>query len=129
MARSPFGERLRKLRREADLNLVDLAEALGLSVAYVSAIERGERQPPDSLGISKMLRRIGRPDLLRELCLLAAKSRRSVEINLKGADEQRVDMLAALARRTEDGTLSDENVRQIMKILLETPAENEKETR
>lgn len=41
-----LGDRIRNLRRKRGLTQEDLAEALDLSVAYVSLIERGGRNPP-----------------------------------------------------------------------------------
>jgi transcriptional regulator with XRE-family HTH domain len=41
-----LGERVRTARRERGLTQEDLADALGISVAYVSLIERGGRNPP-----------------------------------------------------------------------------------
>lgn len=41
-----LGERLREQRRSRGLTQEALAEALDLSVAYVSLIERGGRNPP-----------------------------------------------------------------------------------
>jgi len=41
-----LGEKIRALRLRRHLTQQQLAEALGLSVAYVSLIERGGRNPP-----------------------------------------------------------------------------------
>lgn len=41
-----LGERVREQRRSRGLTQEDLAESLDLSVAYVSLIERGGRNPP-----------------------------------------------------------------------------------
>ncbi len=41
-----LGDRIRNLRRKRGLTQEDLAETLDLSVAYVSLIERGGRNPP-----------------------------------------------------------------------------------
>ena len=43
---TPFGERVRKLRQERGLLLKDMAAHLGVSSAYLSALERGERGKP-----------------------------------------------------------------------------------
>jgi transcriptional regulator with XRE-family HTH domain len=43
---TPFGERVRTLRRERGLLLKDMAAHLGVSSAYLSALERGERGKP-----------------------------------------------------------------------------------
>jgi transcriptional regulator with XRE-family HTH domain len=41
-----LGEKVRKLRHERGLTQETLADSLHLSVAYVSLIERGGRNPP-----------------------------------------------------------------------------------
>ncbi len=41
-----LGARIRKLRRQRGLTQGALAEAVDLSIAYVSLIERGGRNPP-----------------------------------------------------------------------------------
>lgn len=43
---TPFGERMRKLRAERGVTLKDMAEALGVSSAYLSALEHGKRGRP-----------------------------------------------------------------------------------
>jgi transcriptional regulator with XRE-family HTH domain len=47
-----LGERVRTRRRERGLTQEALAEALSLSVAYVSLIERGGRNPPFTTVVS-----------------------------------------------------------------------------
>ena len=43
---TPFGERLRKLRLEKNVTLKAMAQALGVSSAYLSALEHGKRGRP-----------------------------------------------------------------------------------
>lgn len=43
---TPFGDRIRKLRAERGVTLKDMAEALGVSSAYLSALEHGKRGRP-----------------------------------------------------------------------------------
>ena len=43
---TPFGVRLRQLRAERGIRLKDMAEALGVSAAYLSALEHGRRGRP-----------------------------------------------------------------------------------
>ena len=43
---TPFGDRMRKLRAERAVTLKDVAEALGVSSAYLSALEHGKRGRP-----------------------------------------------------------------------------------
>ena len=43
---TPFGEMVRRMRQERGLLLKDMAAHLGVSSAYLSALERGERGKP-----------------------------------------------------------------------------------
>lgn len=43
---TPFGEKLRKLRAERQVTLKDMAAAVGVSAAYLSALEHGRRGRP-----------------------------------------------------------------------------------
>jgi len=43
--RNKFGDRLRQLRREADLTQEQLASAAGVSVDFLSLVERGINAP------------------------------------------------------------------------------------
>lgn len=43
---TPFGERLRNLRSERDVTLKQMAEAVGVSAAYLSALEHGRKGRP-----------------------------------------------------------------------------------
>ncbi|MCA3561330.1 MAG: helix-turn-helix transcriptional regulator [Aestuariivirga sp.] len=43
---TPFGDKMRKLRSERGVTLKKMAEALGVSSAYLSALEHGKRGRP-----------------------------------------------------------------------------------
>ncbi len=43
---TPFGERMRDLRKAKCVTLKDMAEAIGVSSAYLSALEHGKRGRP-----------------------------------------------------------------------------------
>lgn len=43
---TPFGERMRKLRAERHVTMKEMAEAIGVSSAYLSALEHGKRGRP-----------------------------------------------------------------------------------
>jgi transcriptional regulator with XRE-family HTH domain len=43
---TPFGEKIRKLRLERGVTLKDMASAIGVSPAYLSALEHGKRGRP-----------------------------------------------------------------------------------
>lgn len=43
---TPFGDRMRKLRAEREITLKEMADGLGVSSAYLSALEHGKRGRP-----------------------------------------------------------------------------------
>ena len=43
---TPFGEHLRRLRRKKGVTQQDMADAIGVSQAYLSALEHGKRGQP-----------------------------------------------------------------------------------
>ena len=43
---TPFGDKMRRLRTERKVTLRDMAEAIGVSSAYLSALEHGKRGRP-----------------------------------------------------------------------------------
>ena len=112
---SAFGKELRMLRKAAKLNLVDLANALDCSVAYISAVERGEKNPPGPDAIHKLLVRLGRPDQFANMVTLAIRSRNTIEIPLKNVSDSLANALVSLARRCDAGeAISPEEEDQVM---------------
>ena len=54
-----FGERLKKLRKEKDISLRQMAKILGITPPYLSRIENGHEHPPKAEHISKMAEILG----------------------------------------------------------------------
>ena len=79
-----FGRNIRSLRRASDLGQAEVAEAIGTSVAYLSQVETGRKGPLSTPQINKFVNMIGCPDLLCDLCCLAAMQSRKVEISIEG---------------------------------------------
>lgn len=52
---TPFGERLRCMRRERGISQKEMAAALGVSAAYLSALEHGRRSPPNWALVQKII--------------------------------------------------------------------------
>lgn len=52
---TPFGEKIRALRAERGLTLTAMAEALGVSAAYLSALEHGRRGRPSWYLIQRII--------------------------------------------------------------------------
>ncbi|OQM73976.1 helix-turn-helix domain-containing protein [Manganibacter manganicus] len=52
---TPLGERIRALRQERGLNQKEMAAAIGVSAAYLSALEHGRRGVPSWTLIQKII--------------------------------------------------------------------------
>lgn len=52
---TPFGERMRQMRRARGVTQKEMARALGVSAAYLSALERGHRGRPNWALIQKII--------------------------------------------------------------------------
>lgn len=120
MSKNLFGDELRKLRQDAQLNLADVAEAAGCSIVYVSQVERGIKPPFTRDKLVAVLRRLGCPGRLKELLNVAARTgitRAAVQIDLRGKTQEETQMLTLLARRAQDGAISPDVAEQIRKLL------------
>lgn len=56
MALTPFGKKLRQLRDKQAMTQKDMAAALGVSAAYLSALEHGKRGVPRWIFIQEVIR-------------------------------------------------------------------------
>ncbi|MGO8993895.1 MAG: helix-turn-helix domain-containing protein [Polyangiaceae bacterium] len=94
--RRGFGERLRELRKKAEMTLGDVAENLGVSVVYVSDVERGNRPPlrPDLIDKIAVVLKSDATDLHR----LAAEVRGAFEVRTDRIPERAKEFMAGLAR-------------------------------
>lgn len=113
---TPFGERVRRLRRERGLLLKDMAAHLGVSSAYLSALERGERGKPTWTLIQGVIHYFNIIwDEADELARLADLSDPRVKIDTAGTTPRATLFANRLAR--EIGTLRDEDVEALLAVL------------
>lgn len=113
---TPFGERVRQLRRERGLMLKDMAAHLGVSSAYLSALERGERGKPTFTLIQGVLQYFSIIwDEADELARLADLSDPRVRIDTAGVGPRATLLANRLAR--EIGSLSEDDVENLLAIL------------
>jgi transcriptional regulator with XRE-family HTH domain len=113
---TPFGARVRELRRQRGLLLKDMAAHLGVSSAYLSALERGERGKPTWTllqGVLQYFHIIW--DEADELVRLADLSDPKVKIDASARGPEGVLLANRLAR--EFGALTDEDVATILAVL------------
>ncbi|MCB8819217.1 helix-turn-helix domain-containing protein [Microvirga rosea] len=113
---TPFGERVRQLRRQRGLMLKDMAAHLGVSSAYLSALERGERGKPTWTLIQGVLQYFNIIwDEADELARLADLSDPRVKLDTSGTDPKTTLLANRLAR--EIRTLSERDIETMLGIL------------
>lgn len=113
---TPFGEKVRRLRRERGLLLKDMAAHLGVSSAYLSALERGERGKPTWALIQGTLQYFHIIwDEADELARLADMSDPRVKIDTSGTSPRATLLANRLSR--EIGGLTDDEVDAVLAIL------------
>jgi len=107
---TPFGERLRRLRAERGLALQDMAAALGVSPAYLSALEHGHRGKPNRRFVHQVCQYFGIIwDDAEALQALADRSHPRVTVDTSGlspAATEFANLLAARIRELPEETLA-----------------------
>ena len=108
-----FGEYIRHLREQANKSMRAMAEAVGVSVVYISDIERGRRNPPQGEKLSKLAEFLEMD--IKDLEEMAAKERKRVGLELEDKGDIIADAALTLARRWD--SITNEEASQILKIL------------
>ena len=112
---NPFGELIRSTRRSQELTLGVLASKVGISVTYLSDIERGKRLPPSEEAVTGLAEAL---DLLEGDLLEAAARQRAARngaVRIASRNPEVMAVAAGLARRAE--TLDDEDLERLREIL------------
>ena len=118
---TPFGVKLRQLRAERGIALKDMAEALGVSAAYLSALEHGRRGRPTHamvVAICAQLNIIW--DEADELLRLARLSHPRITVDTAGLSPRATELANLLAERIR--RLPPEKVERVLEILRSEPA-------
>lgn len=117
MTLTPLGKLLRKLRIDLGIKLKDMAEGVGVSMAFLSAIELGKRQISEDLlnTVQRYFLNKGL-DVAKDLRAAVDQSRNNLSIDLSNLGPNERDLLAAFARRFPS---MDEDAKQKIKTLLE----------
>ncbi len=113
---TPFGQRVRTLREARGMTLAQMAEGLGVSPAYLSALEHGKRGRPTFTLIQGAIHLLGVIwDEADELVRLADLSHPRVIVDTAGLDPEATLLANRLAR--EIGLLEGEDLRRLAAIL------------
>jgi transcriptional regulator with XRE-family HTH domain len=112
---TPFGKAIRKMRIDLAITLKEMAERLGVTPAYLSAVETGKKRVTDDL-LDKIeehysLSAIEARDLRRQ----ADQSASVIKLKMNGTDNGIREMATVFSRRFSD--LEEKEVQEIMNIL------------
>ncbi|MFO1122255.1 MAG: helix-turn-helix transcriptional regulator [Hyphomicrobiales bacterium] len=108
---TPFGDRMRKLRAERGMTLKAMAEAVGVSPAYLSALEHGKRGRPSWHLIQRIIAHFNIIwDEAEEVVHLARISHPRIPIDTAGLSPRATELanrLAAEIGKLDQATLED----------------------
>ena len=114
MAKNGFGKLLREAREGAERSMGALARHLGVSVSYISDVERGNRQPLVDDRITAAAEFLGVDP--RPLLKAAAETRGAFHLDTQVSPQHR-QVGAMLARQW--GAIPDDKLAQIKELLEE----------
>lgn len=113
---TPFGARIRSLRQARGISLKQMAADLGVSAAYLSALEHGHRGRPSWLLLQRICGYLNIIwDDAEELAELAKMSHPRVTIDTAGLSPKATLLANELGRRIDK--LDDPKLEQILKLL------------
>ena len=113
---TPFGVAIRKLRLDKGMRLLDLAKRIGLSPAFLSAIETGKKPIPDAYVVRVARAMELSPAEIRELRRAADRTRK--EVGVEELPEDQRELVAAFARKLDE--LPSDMMEKLKKIVLKS---------
>ena len=117
---TPFGQKVRDLRRQKGVSQKEMASALGVSAAYLSALEHGRRGVPTWAFTQKI---IGYFNIIwddaEEVQRLAETSHPRVVIDTSGLPPAATELANLLAERI--GELSEDELHEFIMLLKGSP--------
>ena len=113
---TPFGAKLRELRKSRNLTLAEMAKSIGVSSAYLSALEHGKRGRPSwhlVQGIIAYLNIIW--DEAEELIKLSRLSHPRIAIDTSGLEPQATELANQLSKSI--AKLDPNTIRQMLELI------------
>jgi len=113
---TPFGARLRQLREDRGIRLKDMAEELGVSATYLSALEHGRRSKPNWSFIQRVIHYFNIIwDEADELQRLADVSNPKITVETAGLPPKATELANRLAR--DIATLTEADLEALLETL------------
>ncbi|MBX3524961.1 MAG: helix-turn-helix transcriptional regulator [Rhodoblastus sp.] len=123
---TPLGAKLREMRAERGVTLKHMAHAIGVSPAYLSALEHGKRGAPTWFLVQRIIVYFNIIwDDAEELCRLAQSSDPRIKIDTSGAIPEATGFANMLARSIAD--LDEADFATMTKIVEEAQARKAKD--
>lgn len=112
---TPFGKTVRKMRIDLGLTLKNMAEAMGVTSSYLSAIETGKRAVTKPV-LDSIIGYFSADEKQKQMLISAARdSQQSVEISLSGKNDHAREVAIAFARSFDE--LNENDFRKLRQIL------------
>jgi transcriptional regulator with XRE-family HTH domain len=125
---TPFGEKLRHLRDERNVTLKDMASALHVSPAYLSALEHGKRGRPSWHLVQAVIAFFNVIwDDAEDLVKLARISHPRITIDTAGLSPKATELANRLSQNI--GKLDDVKITSMMAVLDAKPLKSDPQTK
>jgi transcriptional regulator with XRE-family HTH domain len=112
---TPFGKELRKIRLDRDMFLKNMADELGFTSSYLSAIENGKKKiPNDFIQILEEKFQLSTEEIYK-LKDAQLASQKIVEFDTQDMEDYQKDFVISFARRFEE--LPQETIENFKKML------------
>jgi transcriptional regulator with XRE-family HTH domain len=112
---TPFGRAVRKYRVDRGETQLEVAEAIGVSIAFWSAIETGKKNVPAEL-LAKVISHFKLTGAeANELQTLSWVSQRDVKINMQNLNDRSRELVVGFARKFS--SLDEEKQQKLRELL------------
>ena len=110
---TPFGKKLRSIRAERGITLKDMAQAINVSPAYLSALEHGRKGAPTWYLVQRIITFFNVIwDEAEELERLAQISHPRIVVDTSGLGSQATELANKFARHV--GALSENDIKSLL---------------
>ncbi|MEP4433556.1 MAG: helix-turn-helix domain-containing protein, partial [Hyphomicrobiales bacterium] len=115
---TPFGTKMRELRAEKGITLKQMAKDVGVSSAYLSALEHGHRGTPGWMTLQRIIAYFNLIwDDAEDMVALAQSSEPKPVIDTSGLSPKATQLANMLAVNISD--LSDESLERVINALMQ----------
>jgi transcriptional regulator with XRE-family HTH domain len=125
---TPFGKKLRSIRAERGIKLKDMAQAINVSPAYLSALEHGRKGAPTWYLVQRIITFFNVIwDEAEELERLAQISHPRIVVDTSGLGPQATELANKFARNV--GALGENDIKSLLLLLNERIELSERRTK